>query len=310
MSEIHVDSLKNKAGTGAPDFPEGVTVTGVGTITGDLSVSGTVTYDDVTSVDAVGIVTAAKGFRATAGGIHVLAGVSTFAERVSTSSSITISAGGLIVDQVNVSGVSTFGGTVDINAAIDADYGADVTGGLTADNINAAGVGTFVGLSTFADGLIVTSGLSTSGPGLTVIGESQFAVTHGGTAGTGTTISVGGINVSGIVTAYSGFDGPGNVPAGQTGSVTLAATDAGRFVSASGGITVPAATFAAGDVVSIYNNTGGNITITCSAPTAVYLGSDGSTKTSLTLTTRCICTIICVDASSNGTFVATGGGLA
>ena len=58
MSEIHVDSLKNKAGTGAPDFPEGVTVTGVGTITGDLSVSGTVTYDDVTSVDSVGIVTA------------------------------------------------------------------------------------------------------------------------------------------------------------------------------------------------------------------------------------------------------------
>ena len=48
------------------------------TITGNLSVGGTVTYEDVTNVDSVGIITAAKGFRATAGGVVVTAGVSTF----------------------------------------------------------------------------------------------------------------------------------------------------------------------------------------------------------------------------------------
>jgi len=270
MSEIHVDSLKNKAGTGAPDFPEGATVTGVVTATGGfsgnatgltgtpsitvqdvtaeyVSIGGTLTYDDVINVDSVGIVTAGQGVRVTRGGVDII-------------------------------GVTT--------------------------GLSVSGVATFVGLTTCADGLIVTSGLTTAGAGLTVTGDAKFSAT----TGTGTTIGLGGVNVSGIVTATS-FDGGGNVPAGQTGSVTLAASDTGRFVSASGGITVPAATFATGDVVSVYNNTGGNITITCSAPTAVYLGSDGSTKTSLTLTTRCICTLICVDASSNGTFVATGGGV-
>ena len=47
------------------------------TITGNLSVGGTVTYEDVTNVDAVGIVTAAKGVRVTEGGIVVTAGIVT-----------------------------------------------------------------------------------------------------------------------------------------------------------------------------------------------------------------------------------------
>ncbi len=42
-----------------------------------LSVGGTITYDDVTNIDSIGIVTAGKGFRATTGGIIVTAGVST-----------------------------------------------------------------------------------------------------------------------------------------------------------------------------------------------------------------------------------------
>ena len=43
------------------------------TITGNLSVGGTVTYEDVTNIDAVGIVTAAKGVRVTEGGLVVSA---------------------------------------------------------------------------------------------------------------------------------------------------------------------------------------------------------------------------------------------
>ncbi len=47
-------------------------------IAGNLSVGGTVTYEDVTNVDSVGLVTAGKGFRATTGGLVVTAGIATF----------------------------------------------------------------------------------------------------------------------------------------------------------------------------------------------------------------------------------------
>ena len=68
MSIIRADSIKNRAGTGAPDFPNGITVTGIVTstvldnnITGDLTVSGnlgvggTLTYVDVTNIDSIGV---------------------------------------------------------------------------------------------------------------------------------------------------------------------------------------------------------------------------------------------------------------
>ena len=45
---------------------------------GEVSVAGTITYNDVTNIDSVGVVTAGKGFRATTGGLIVTAGVSTF----------------------------------------------------------------------------------------------------------------------------------------------------------------------------------------------------------------------------------------
>ena len=78
MSIIRADSIKNRAGNGARDFPNGITVTGIVTstvldnnITGDLTVSGnlgvggTVTYEDVTNVDSLGVGTFRDGLRVT-----------------------------------------------------------------------------------------------------------------------------------------------------------------------------------------------------------------------------------------------------
>lgn len=78
MSIIRADSIKNRAGNGAPNFPNGITVTGVVTstvldnnITGDLTVSGnigvggTLTYEDVTNVDSLGVGTFRDGLRVT-----------------------------------------------------------------------------------------------------------------------------------------------------------------------------------------------------------------------------------------------------
>ena len=116
MSKVRADQYTNKEGTGAPSFPNGVSVTGVltatsfsgsvagtassatvatnsyglvgspnisvgtvsgttGTFSGNVSVGGTLTYDDVTNIDSVGLITARSG-------INVLAGVSTFAAQI------------------------------------------------------------------------------------------------------------------------------------------------------------------------------------------------------------------------------------
>ena len=81
MSRIRANTITNQNANGAPDFPNGITVTGIVTstvldnnITGDLTVSGnlgvggTVTYEDVTNVDSIGIITARGGIQIGAGG--------------------------------------------------------------------------------------------------------------------------------------------------------------------------------------------------------------------------------------------------
>ena len=93
MSQINVDTIKNKTGSGAPNFPNGATITGVttstsfagaltgtadlaegltgtpnitinnitgvaATFTGAVAIGGTLIYEDVTNVDSVGVITA------------------------------------------------------------------------------------------------------------------------------------------------------------------------------------------------------------------------------------------------------------
>ena len=56
---------------GSPNINVGSVTGTTGTFSGNVSVGGTLTYDDVTNVDSVGLITARNG-------INVLAGVSTF----------------------------------------------------------------------------------------------------------------------------------------------------------------------------------------------------------------------------------------
>jgi hypothetical protein len=76
-------------------------------------------------------------------------------------------------------------------------------------------------------------------------------------------------------------------------SYSLATGDVGKFieVGASGSITIPDATFAAGDVLSIFNNTSGAITITCTITTAYIAGTDAD-KATVSLATRGVATIL------------------
>jgi hypothetical protein len=100
MSEIRVNKLINEAGTGSVELTQGATlpsgktlsgagdlnITGIvtaasGSYSGNLSVGGVLTYEDVTNIDSLGIVTARTGIKVLAGGANIV-GVTTAASGV------------------------------------------------------------------------------------------------------------------------------------------------------------------------------------------------------------------------------------
>jgi hypothetical protein len=167
----------------------------------------------------------------------------------------------------------------------------------------------------------------TSGNLKTVIGSVNLATQVSGTlpvanGGTGVTTSTGSGNVvlstsptlttpllgtptSGNLSncTADGTNGVGykNIPqsgSDKTTSYTLVTTDVGKFigVGTSGSIVVPNSTFATGDVVSIFNNTTGNVTITTN-PTSSYIAGTNTTKASVTLATRGVATILFISGT-------------
>jgi hypothetical protein len=84
----------------------------------------------------------------------------------------------------------------------------------------------------------------------------------------------------------------------KTTSYTLAVTDVGEYVQVGtgGSITIPDATFAEGDAVSIFNNTTGAITITCTITTAYIAGTD-TDKATVSLATRGVATVLFISGT-------------
>ena len=82
-------------------------VVGVTTFASDVSIGGTLTYEDVTNVDAVGLITARKGITVTANGLYVNAGISTFNADVKVGTGITLSKDG----DVFFTGIATGNGS-------------------------------------------------------------------------------------------------------------------------------------------------------------------------------------------------------
>ena len=80
----------------------------------------------------------------------------------------------------------------------------------------------------------------------------------------------------------------------KTSSYTLSIFDVGGYVTigSGGSITiVGGGSFSAGDVVSIFNDTSSNATITCSSITS-YVSGFNANPSSITLLTRGLCTIL------------------
>jgi hypothetical protein len=149
----------------------------------------------------------------------------------------------------------------------------------------------------------------------TFLGGLDTNVAAAGLTVTGTTVAADGTDTniditltpqgSGVVTTAATYsDGGGKLRAipqsgsAKTASYTLAVGDVGKFieVGASGSITIPDDVFAAGDVVSIFNNTSGNVTITCTITTAYIAGADAD-EADVDLATRGICTILFISGT-------------
>jgi hypothetical protein len=100
---------------------------------------------------------------------------------------------------------------------------------------------------------------------------------------------------------YGGIQGDAGINtipssgADKTTAYTLTTDDVGNFVSvgSGGSITLPASVFSAGDVVTLYNDTGGDIAVNCSAVTSYVVGIN-TNITSALLSTRGLCTVMFV----------------
>ena len=91
----------------------------------------------------------------------------------------------------------------------------------------------------------------------------------------------------------------------KTSSYTLISSDAGKTIRTDSGVTVPSGVFYEGEAITIFNNSGSDITITQGSSQTMYLGTDASTG-NRTLAGRGVCTVLCV---SNNVFVISGAGL-
>jgi hypothetical protein len=178
--------------------------------------------------------------------------------------------------------------------------GTNITGtasGLTAGNVttnaNLTGAVTSVGnatsLGSFTSANLAAALTDETGSGANVFATSPTLVTP--VLGTPTSGNLDNCTADG--TNKVGYR---NVPPSgtKTSSYTLVASDVGKFVElgTGGSVVVPSGVFAAGDVISIFNNTSGTISCTCSAVTDVYKAGTDADISSFSVTTRGVANIL------------------
>ena len=262
MSQINVDTIKSRTG-GAPTLAQGVVVSAAATFSGNVSIAGTLTYEDVTNIDSIGVITARSGI--VNNGITTVSAGTTSIPSISPSGdtntgiffpsadTVCISEGGVEVLRINsssntgigtnnptsklhvVGGDSRFNGVIEtVSAATTYTFNGALV--LEMDVRNATTytytmpTGANIGIVSFKNMPAETG--NASGATITLITTQPSSIT----AGTGNTTAASGIGTNCTVIGYaSGAAVAGISTRGLVGSattVTLSSTGSDRdFVS-------------------------------------------------------------------------------
>jgi len=87
--------------TGTPNITVGSVTAASGSFSGNVTIGGTLTYQDVTNIDSIGIITAQQGIQVLANGVDVT-GIGTFEDRITYDGSLEQAGGGTVTYTVTV----------------------------------------------------------------------------------------------------------------------------------------------------------------------------------------------------------------